>query len=603
MRKSLWPTVLLAFLIACGGGGPDEPDLSVFTEQTVAWESCDAQLFEEDKEALAPILERLECATVQTPLDWENPELESVNLGVLRVRAADPAKRKGAIALNPGGPGGDGLFIAAIFGLIFAEPDSERVGLPERASFAEISESYDIIGSSPRGVGESFRLYCGSNRLAPANYSAYDTSEDNLDDILLAAQYEADACQANPLTKYIDTEQTARDMDLIRQLLGDEKLNYLGFSYGSWLGAWYAKLFPGQAGNIVLDGNLIFSGTWQDVFELDANSFNRAFEDVALAYVARNNTFYGLGETQAAVLERFVALPNRVKEAYVFGSVGVFGDLYSSGSIPLVGLKLLSAQGAAEVLASFEDPPGLGELLDAVEAYSYAEDEELNAELASYAFDIAFDAYIFENAAPAPVEITSFGAVYQAIVCNDTAWSGSLEELKAGARVDAETYPLLGVYFAYQPCAHWSQATTSNPAVPSDIPPVMMVQNGYDAPTPAEGAFEAFETLPDARMVYVENEVTHTTFPYGTDCVDETVAAYLLNGALPENAVSNCEALPLPGEDQVYPPGTTLSPQMLGATSGIASRGRPEGPLLTKVKAMIRENAANFYGHSPRRPQ
>ena len=283
MRKSLWPTVLLAFLIACGGGGPDEPDLSVFTEQTVAWESCDAQLFEEDKEALAPILERLECATVQTPLDWENPELESVNLGVLRVRAADPAKRKGAIALNPGGPGGDGLFIAAIFGLIFAEPDSERVGLPERASFAEISESYDIIGSSPRGVGESFRLYCGSNRLAPANYSAYDTSEDNLDDILLAAQYEADACQANPLTKYIDTEQTARDMDLIRQLLGDEKLNYLGFSYGSWLGAWYAKLFPGQAGNIVLDGNLIFSGTWQDVFELDANSFNRAFEDVALA--------------------------------------------------------------------------------------------------------------------------------------------------------------------------------------------------------------------------------------------------------------------------------------------------------------------------------
>ena len=255
------------------------------------------------------------------------------------------------------------------------------------------------------------------------------------------------------------------------------------------------------------------------------------------------------------------------------------------------------------MLASFEDPPGLGELLDAVEAYSYAEDEELNAELASYAFDIAFDAYIFENAAPAPVEITSFGAVYQAIVCNDTAWSGSLEELKAGARVDAETYPLLGVYFAYQPCAHWSQATTSNPAVPSDIPPVMMVQNGYDAPTPAEGAFEAFETLPDARMVYVENEVTHTTFPYGTDCVDETVAAYLLNGALPENAVSNCEALPLPGEDQVYPPGTTLSPQMLGATSGIASRGRPEGPLLTKVKAMIRENAANFYGHSPRRPQ
>ena len=586
-------TLLLA---GCGGSGDEPEDASTepFTEQEVAWESCDAQFTEGAQEVLALLEDRLECATVQTPLSWDDPGRDSVNLGLLRVRAADPEKRQGAIFLNPGGPGGDGLVIAAVFGLIFTAPESR--GVPDYESFADLSESYDLIGFSPRGVGESFRLYCGSNKRFPADVGLYDTSEENLNALLLGSSYVADACQANPLSEYINTEQTVRDMDLIRQLLGDEKLNYLGFSYGSWLGAWYAKTFPERAGNMVLDANTQFSGTFQDVFGLQPLGFNRAFKNVALAYAARNNDIYGLGTTKEEAFDVFLSLPNEVKEALTIGTIDVGQDLYSSSAVPEVGFKLRAAQGVAEVLNILGPDAELGELLDVVAAYPYLENEENNEKVAGYAIDIAFDIYDARDAVPSPIELSAGSAVFRAITCNDTPWSSDPADYKAAARASAEAYPFDGVSLALAPCAFWSGDPVTKPDTPDNLPPILMVQTGFDAATPAEGALEAFESLPDAHLVYIENEMSHAAFPYGTACVDEKVAAYLLSGELPSERVSNCAALPLPGEMQVYPPEGGVSPQGASAPTETALRS-VENPLYDLVHELIRENAADFYGH------
>ena len=205
--------------------------------------------------------ERLECATLITPLNWDDPARDEINLGVLLIRAGDQSNRQGAIFTNPGGPGGDGLEFGALFGLVFANGGVEEAGFPTAVPelLTQVSERYDIVGFSPRGVGGSFQLFCGGNKTPPKYGYPANRSPENIQALLTNARLTAEACQNNPLTDYVSTGQTVQDMDLVRRLLGDEKLNYLGYSYGSWLGAWYAKEFPEYAGNIAISANTDFS--------------------------------------------------------------------------------------------------------------------------------------------------------------------------------------------------------------------------------------------------------------------------------------------------------------------------------------------------------
>ena len=146
----------LLLLAACGGDAGSEPvvsepgeALAEFTDQEVTWEPCDLTLFPEDfREPLGTLGERLECATLKTPLDWSDPALDEINLGVLRVRAGVEAERKGAIFINPGGPGGDGLVYGAAFGLYFVPGDAppSSPGVAASGLLAQLSDQYDVIG-------------------------------------------------------------------------------------------------------------------------------------------------------------------------------------------------------------------------------------------------------------------------------------------------------------------------------------------------------------------------------------------------------------------------------------------------------------------------
>ena len=605
--------VLALLLSACGdidvddiipptAEKPDKPDeaLEEFENQEVSWAACDPTLFSESgRELLAPLGDRLECATLKTPLDWEEPARDEINLGVLRVKAGDESKRKGAILLNPGGPGGDGLTLGAFFGLIFANggiEDTLPVAAPE--ILAQVSESYDIVGFSPRGVGGSFQLFCGSNAVYPPADFYTDRSDENLQALLAQAELVAEACKNNPLSDFVNTEQTVQDMDLIRRLLGDEKLNYLGYSYGSWLGAWYAKRFPENAGHMVLDANTNFAATFQESFGLQPLGFQRGFEDVAAPYLTRNDVF-GLGETPEEVYGVYDALRDDVKSVVTFPILNL---LYSSQQVTVVGASLSASRGINTILNELEsplEPEGYDAFLEAVATYPYVEDEELSAAISEVALPFAQDYIAALEAEPESVVLEPSSAVFNSISCNDSPWNQDSQFWIDFGNEQNEVHPFIGGAFTSEPCAFWGEPSTMMPDIPENLPSVLMVQTGYDAATPAEGALEAFESLPGAKLVYVENELSHTIFPYNTECVDAQVAQFLLDGSLPEETVTNCDALPLPGETEIFAPGTAPSTDEL-TTQGLvrAAVSAGENELYDLTHELLRENAAAFFGHA-----
>jgi len=213
--------------VAADGAGPD---LSRFYRQKVSWSKCVGM------EAPAD----LQCGKVTVPLDYTRPRAGTLDLALARYRAATQHKR-GSVLLNFGGPGGAGVAELAAGG-------DEFMGL---------TDAYDVVSFDPRGVGRSSPVSCGDG--TDEALAATDDESQLADDpraVLGHLRKAADQCakHSGPVLPHIGTVNASRDLDVMRQALGDKKLNYLGFSYGSRLGAVYAAQFPKKAGRLVLDG-------------------------------------------------------------------------------------------------------------------------------------------------------------------------------------------------------------------------------------------------------------------------------------------------------------------------------------------------------------
>ena len=262
-HRATFALLLPLLLGSCGLSNSSLPDDQAYRTQRLNWTACDPTILGHDAaEMFQNLGARLVCADIQVPMNWKAPREGMASVALIRLKAASPAGRKGAIFFNPGGPGGDGLAFAPRFGLAWGQADpSTAVG----ANLKQLTEEYDLVGFSPRGVGASTRLYCGTNELVnPIRPPASDRSEANI----------------------------ASMTRLGRSLMGDAKLNYVGYSYGSWLGAWYAKLFPQHTGRMLLDANMPFHGTMQSAFENDALSFERDFREVAAPYLDRHDSVF-----------------------------------------------------------------------------------------------------------------------------------------------------------------------------------------------------------------------------------------------------------------------------------------------------------------------
>ena len=236
--RNRWKLIFLAPVVAsllssCGGGGNSEtappPDpLKKYREQTVQWSECDSSILGSRSDEYDDLWElsgdRLRCSSVRAPLDWSNPQRGDVIISVMRLTTASPEKRRGTLLFNPGGPGTDGLKLT--FRLLNAfsksNPDS-----PQGALQLSLLAEYDAVGFSPRGVGASTRLQCETNELerpVDTSLAGWDATG-NIANVIYNSRKKAEACSKNPITPYINTDATARDMDLVRSLLGEKKLN------------------------------------------------------------------------------------------------------------------------------------------------------------------------------------------------------------------------------------------------------------------------------------------------------------------------------------------------------------------------------------------
>src|SRR5690349_19781 len=270
MRKQLAAvaavTVATSLLVA-----PQASASTEFARQEIKWRQCSDQ----------PGLERLQCGEFTTPMDWHNPrDGKTITIAVSRTVPLN-GKAKSTVFTNPGGPGGAGRTLPLVY-----------------LNRPKLSENAEIVGIDVRGTGGSDNVTCGSyqHRLST---DWRDRSKANLDLIYGGMELQAKFCQtkSGELGRYITTEQTVRDLDLLRQLLGKKKVSWVGYSGGSWMGAYYATYFPKTLDRIVLDSNAAFTGPWQPVFDDWGMGFERRFRVDFLPWVAKYDNVYHLGRT------------------------------------------------------------------------------------------------------------------------------------------------------------------------------------------------------------------------------------------------------------------------------------------------------------------
>lgn len=580
--------IVLASLSACGGGSSHDP-VQKYREQTVQWAVCDPTIlggatpyFEADR---AKAGDRLRCAVVRAPLDWVNPDRGEVVISVMRIAAGTPEKRRGAIFFNPGGPGADGLTSTfALFG-VFADSNPSA---PQGAKQLRLLNEYDMVGFSPRGTGSSTQLACGTNeleRFVDSTASGWDTPE-NIANANYNGSKSAQACLNNPLTPYINTDATARDMDLLRGLLGDEKLNYLGYSYGTWLGSWYASLFPEKVGRMVLDSSMDFTTTMeQSIFLGQPTARQRLLDDVLVPYAARHPDVFHLGATDADVRAILPNLSPKVQQV-VGGRLSQLS--YSRVSADEYIGTMSAARGLDSVLKSVPDPTEPDAIAAALNVYVFdASSPTREKAIRTIAEELQAN-YIATWIKPtrSSFELSSAGsAVITAVHCNDTAATTDLGAWAGLVRGMAQRSPMFfSTLLQFHSCAFWGGPKVNKPDLAPMKPlDIMFVQSQYDSATYTEGANAFFAQLPAARRAYVPGDFQHGVYPYSDACVDPLVTDYLL-GESPKVRETVCTAHPLA---QDAPKVNTN--QQASSTSALANT-----PPVYKDPEQARERLENF---------
>jgi pimeloyl-ACP methyl ester carboxylesterase len=429
----------------------------------------------------------LECATVPVPLDHADPGGERIELMVSRLASTNPAKRRGVLMLNPGGPGGSGL----------AFPDF----LASRGMPASVLESYDLIGMDTRGIGHSAPVSCGFT-----NEQGYfgNIPPYAVDDAAVVAQAEsakrvAEQCAAHDADgrmRHLSTANMARDLDSIRAALGEEKASFLGYSYGSALGAAYASMFPERSDRIVVDSNIGDTHLDHDGLRRYALGFEETFPDFAKWAAERHQT-YGLGRTPEEVRETYFRLAERLDAAPANGidgrvfRLGTFVGLYGKTKYGL------TAQAWQSVSSGGETPRTTA-------------------------------------AAAAPTD--NPWSVFLAVTCNDFNWSGDVRTYQRAVAEDRERYPMYGAASAnISPCAFWDAPAEPPVAIDRNGPEnVLVLQNRRDPVTPHRGGELLDEKFGDrSRLVSVEGS-GHGVYVLGDNaCALNTTTDFLVDGELP----------------------------------------------------------------------
>jgi len=458
----------------------------------------------------------LQCASLRVPLDYGRPNGRKITLALSEVPATAPvSKRQGVLLVNPGGPGGPGLGLAAFV----------AQGLDPA-----VASEYTIVGFDTRGVGASEpSLSCDASFFSRARPDYIPTSAaEERENENRAKMYAAD-CEKKYgwLLPYMTTEDMARDMDSIRAALGEQQISYFGYSYGTYLGQVYATLFPHRVRRMVLDSTVNPKGAWW----ADNIGQDYAFEarlQAFFAWIAKYDRVYHLGSTAAEVSSKFYQARAELEAHPIPGPSGQ----------PLVGADEFDD---TMLIGGYDNTywPGLAAALAA-----YVNDHSTSELLAQY-----------DNEG---IQNENEFAVYNAVECSDVNWPRDWATWNSETRLVYATAPFEAWDNAWfnAACAFWPVKGPSKPLQieGAGLPGILMIQGTLDPATPYAGAQVAHSLLPSARMVVVVGSGNHgqSLSDPPNDCVNGYLNRYLATGALPQrpglvNAI--CPAVPAPTPD------------------------------------------------------
>ncbi|MER7585377.1 alpha/beta hydrolase [Kitasatospora sp. NPDC097691] len=460
--------------------------LEGYRHQPLAWAPCqDGQL------AAAGA----ECATLTVPLDYREPRGRTLPLAVSRIKAADPAERRGILQTNPGGPGNRGLDM----------PVALRAAMAPGTAAA-----YDIIGMDPRGVGASGGLDCGLTR--GSWLRSVGTDRAGFEQAWTLAKADADACWSRypDLLPHLTTRNTARDVDVLRAALGEQRTSFFGQSYGALLGAVYAQLYPERVDRLVLDSAPDPARYGIRLFQDMGGANERALDDFA-AWAAPRNAAYGLGATPAAVRATVEGLVRRAQAA----PIAIDGFLLDDRMLPFL---LAVCQGDDRDDADYADV--LRRLLDAADGKPVQAGPLLHELLSTVL-------------TPSPEAGADLAAAI-GILCDDVAMPRSPQWYRDAVERARPTQPVFGpVYNSPTPCASWRRTPQEPPVDVHPAVPALQLHATGDTHAPYRGALALHTRMPASRLLTVPGRV-HTVYLTGySPCAGQAVDDYLSTGVLP----------------------------------------------------------------------
>ncbi|WP_329214618.1 alpha/beta hydrolase [Streptomyces sp. NBC_01485] len=457
----------------------------------------------------------IQCGWVTVPLDYARPNGKKIKIAVDRIGNTGTAKqRQGALVYNPGGPGGSGMR--------FPRRVTTKAPL-----WTNVAKAYDFVGFDPRGVGHSAPISCADPQefvKAPKADPVPSNAADKRAQRKLARAY-AQGCAertGKAVLAQMTTRNTVRDLDVIRAALGEKKLNFLGVSYGTYLGAVYGSMFPGHVRRMIVDSvvNPSREKIWYEA-NLDQDVAFEGRWNNWQDWVAANDATFHLGKTRAAVQAKWLTLRAAAKKKPLGGVVGPAelisffqsAPYYDSSWVPVATVFSKYFAGDTKALVDAAAP-----------------------DLTDKAGNIAS-----ENG----------NAVYTAVECTDAKWPTSWTKWDRDNTALHKSHPFMTWANAWMnlPCATWpvKQQTPVEVKTHKGLPPVMIVQSTNDAATPYDGAVELHKRFKGSRLITEKGAGSHGVTGLVNTCINTRVDAYLLTGKL-DTADVTCapHAIPKP---------------------------------------------------------
>jgi pimeloyl-ACP methyl ester carboxylesterase len=494
-RAALWLAAaasLAACATACTSApasapSPQPATLAGYYAQRLDWRPCDGGF---------------QCAQLVVPFDYAKPGGPRFTLPVVKLPAADPSQRIGALVINPGGPGASGVQYAL----------AARLEFP-----AAVLDRFDIVGFDPRGVGGSQpALNCLTGPQLDTFLATDDEPSDpaQLARVIAESKQFAAQCERNSaaLLPYVGTPNAARDMDVLRSALGESQLTYVGKSYGTYLGAWYAQLFSHRVRALVLDGAVDPDTSSLQATIVQAEGFQTAFGSFAAWCLASASCPLGPGGSVAAAEAKVEGLITRADSVPLANHLG--DRQVADGAMLLTGV--------ADALYSRSFWPILSSALDS----AFAGDGTGLVELANQ---------LYERNANGTY--SNLASALTAIDCLDRPWPRSLGAWQSAASAAAQAAPIFGTALVWGSltCAYWPVPSYPLPQIrAAGAPPILVIGTLRDPATPYRWAQALARDL-SSGVLLGWNGDGHTAYGEGSACVDTIVNDYLINLAVPRS--------------------------------------------------------------------